>query len=104
LQKEKEMLTRAAISGIIDKSCPFKYSADPVKLSMKEGLTMPKITIDGKEYDSDNLSDEAKNQLGSIQFVDRKIQELNMEIAALKTSRNAYARALSEILNKEEVQ
>jgi hypothetical protein len=65
---------------------------------------MPKITIDGKEYDTDQLSDEARNQLISIQFVDRKVQELNLELAAYQTARNAYAKALSGILNKEAVQ
>jgi hypothetical protein len=65
---------------------------------------MPNITIDGKEYDTDQLSDEAWNQLISIQFVDRKVQELNLELAAYQTARNAYAKALSGILNKEAVQ
>jgi hypothetical protein len=32
-----------------------------------------KVTIDDKEYDLDKLSDEAKNQLVSLQFV---VQEL----------------------------
>jgi hypothetical protein len=63
---------------------------------------MPNITIDGKEYDTDQLSDEARNQLISIQFVDRKLQELNLEKAAYQTARNTYARALSEILQKDE--
>jgi hypothetical protein len=61
---------------------------------------MPKITIDGKEYDTDQLSTEAKNQLISIQFTDRKIQELNLELAALQTARNAYAKALTDMLNQ----
>jgi len=65
---------------------------------------MPKITIDGKEYDTDELSTEAKNQIGSIQFVDRKIQELSAGIAAYRTARNAYAKALTDLLNKEGVQ
>ncbi|MFP4398175.1 MAG: methyltransferase type 11, partial [Desulfonatronovibrio sp.] len=38
--------------------------------------TMPTITIHGKQYDTDKLSDQARNQLGSIQFVDKKIMEL----------------------------
>jgi hypothetical protein len=63
---------------------------------------MPKITIDGKEYDTDQLSTEAKNQLGSIQFVDRKIAERQAEIAALQTARNAYARALNDLLPQAE--
>jgi hypothetical protein len=65
---------------------------------------MPNITIDGKEYDTDQLSDEARNQLISIQFVDRKIQELNLEKAAYQTARNTYAKALSDILQKDQTQ
>jgi len=65
---------------------------------------MPNITIDGKEYDTDQLSEEARNQLISIQFVDRKIQDLNLEKAAHQTARNAYAKALSDILQKEQAQ
>ncbi|MCA1742833.1 MAG: DUF6447 family protein [Desulfovibrionales bacterium] len=59
---------------------------------------MPNITIDGKEYDTDKLSDEAKNQLISIQFVDRRLQEVQLEQAAYQTARNAYAKALTDIL------
>jgi hypothetical protein len=62
---------------------------------------MPTITIDGKEYDTDQFSDEARNQLISIQYVDKKLQELNLEQAAMQTARNAYAKALSELLGKE---
>jgi hypothetical protein len=65
---------------------------------------MPKITIDGKEYDTDQLSTEAKNQLGSIRFVDRKMAELQAEIAALQTARNAYAKALNEKLAQADTQ
>ncbi len=36
--------------------------------------TMPTITIDNIDYNLDNLSDEAKAQLGSLQFVDAEIQ------------------------------
>ena len=65
---------------------------------------MPMITIDNKQYDTDTMSDEAKAQLGSIQFVDRKIAELKAEVAAMQTARNAYGKALTELLGKEETQ
>ena len=64
---------------------------------------MPTITIDGKEYDSDKLSEQARNQILSLQFVDRKLQELKAGIAAYQTARNAYAKALSEILKKDDM-
>jgi len=65
---------------------------------------MAKITIDGREYDVEKLSDDAKQQLASLQFVDRKIGELQAELAVLQTARLAYANALKAALLTEEKQ
>tara|TARA_B100002052_G_C15551708_1_gene449417 strand:- start:83 stop:307 length:225 start_codon:yes stop_codon:yes gene_type:complete len=59
---------------------------------------MPSIQIDGKDYDVDELSDEAKAQVASINFVDQELARLNARSAALQTARNTYGRALNEIL------
>ena len=59
------------------------------------------ITIDGKEYPLDLLSEEAKAQLLSIQMVDRKIAEAQQDLAIMQTARNAYAKALKELLPSE---
>jgi len=74
------------------------------KLKQRSNKKMPEITIDGKKYDTDKLSTETKNQLISIQFVDKKLQEVQLEKAAYQTARNAYAKALSDILQKEQGQ
>ena len=57
-----------------------------------------KITIDNKEYELDSLSNEAKAQLASIQFVDTELARLQAQAAALQTARMAYAKALTEAL------
>ena len=59
---------------------------------------MPTIKIDDKEYDLDQLPDEAKAQLASLQFVDSELQRLNNQAAVLQTARASYAKALNEIL------
>ena len=59
---------------------------------------MPNIKIDGKEYDIDELSDEAKAQVASLNFVDQELSRLTAQIAAMQTARNTYGRALNEIL------
>ena len=64
---------------------------------------MPSITIDNINYDLDSLSEEAKAQIVSIQFVDAELQRLQAKAAALQTARNAYARALSELLGQGSV-
>ena len=62
---------------------------------------MPTITIDNIEYEIDTLSEEAKAQLASIQFVDGELARLQAKTATLQTARSAYFRALSELLPKD---
>ena len=59
---------------------------------------MPTITIDNKPYDVDTLSDEAKEQLQNLQFVDAELQRLKAQMAVLQTARMAYAKALQAAL------
>lgn len=61
---------------------------------------MATITIDGKEYDVETLSEETKAQLGSLQYVDSELARLQAQAAALQTARIAYGRALKETLEK----
>jgi pyoverdine/dityrosine biosynthesis protein Dit1 len=62
---------------------------------------MAKITIDNKEYDTDALSDEAKNNIQNVQYCDQKIGELKREIALAQTARNAYVQGLKRALPKD---
>ena len=60
------------------------------------------VTIDGIEYKLDNLSDDAKNQIANIQFVDAQLQQLNNEWAVSDTARIGYFNALKAELAKSE--
>lgn len=62
---------------------------------------MAKITINEKEYETDDMSDDAKAQLQSLQFVDNEIVREQLKTAALQTARNAYAQALQAALEEE---
>ncbi len=62
---------------------------------------MAKIKIDDREYDTDSLSEEAKNALGAVQFTDSEIQRLQAKLAALQTARMAYASGLKHALEKQ---
>ena len=59
---------------------------------------MPTIKIDEKEYDVDQLSEEAKGQLGMLQFVDAELIRINAQSAVLQTARVGYSKALNEML------
>jgi hypothetical protein len=63
---------------------------------------MVNITIDEKEYDTEAMSEEALGQLGSLQYVDKQLGELQMRIAAYQTARNGYANALRGLLENDE--
>tara|TARA_B110000196_G_C20609438_1_gene414508 strand:- start:334 stop:546 length:213 start_codon:yes stop_codon:yes gene_type:complete len=51
---------------------------------------MPKIKIDDLEFNSEDLSENGKGLLTSLQFVEVHIKKLNDELAVLKTSKNVY--------------
>ena len=57
---------------------------------------MAKITIDGKEYESDDLSEEVKNIINSLSFLKNETVRLNGQLAAYKTAEAAYLKALKE--------
>ena len=52
------------------------------------------ITIDGKEYPLESLSEAAKSQLSNLRIVDQEIARLQQQQAIAQTARNAYAQAL----------
>lgn len=59
---------------------------------------MAAITIDGKGYDVESLSDEARAQISSLRVVDQELNHLQSKIAMTQTARNAYARSLTSQL------
>ena len=60
---------------------------------------MASITIDGKEYNVDNISDAGKEQLASIKFSQNEIQALEARVAICKTAIVAYTTALRKELD-----
>jgi hypothetical protein len=63
---------------------------------------MAKITVDGKEYDTESMSEKELAQVQSIQYVNNQILELQMRSAAYQTARNGYIKALKALLEDGE--
>jgi hypothetical protein len=59
---------------------------------------MPTIKIDNKDYDTDNLSTEAKQQLQMLSITESEIKRLQAQLAIAQTARIAYANALKAAL------
>jgi len=58
------------------------------------------IKIDDKEYLVENMTDEQKALVQAIKFCDVKTMEVQNELAALKTARQAYVNDLGARLQK----
>lgn len=56
------------------------------------------ITINGKKYDADKLSDAARNQVANLRVTDQEIERVQQQLAIYQTARAAYAQALSREL------
>ena len=63
---------------------------------------MANIKVDGIDYDTDSLSEEAKATVISLQFVQSEVQKANATIAILKTAESAYINSLKQEVEKAE--
>ena len=61
---------------------------------------MPKITVDGVDYNTEDLTDNGKAQLASLQFLEVQMKKLQSEIAVFQTAKAAYIAALKAELEK----
>ena len=61
---------------------------------------MPKIILDGVEYDDNILGEKAKKALSSSRYVAKKITELDMIIEALQIAKIAYLNELKKEILK----
>ena len=59
------------------------------------------ITIDDKDYNLDDLSDECKEEIQSLQFCEGEIARLNAKLAVVGTARIAYQRAVAKLLEED---
>ena len=50
---------------------------------------MPKITVDGIEYNTEDLTDNGKAQLASLQFLEVQMRKLQNEINVYNTAKTA---------------
>lgn len=59
-----------------------------------------KITIDGTEYDLDNLSETARNQIINLRATEQEIARTQALLAMLQTARTTYTQVLKNELGE----
>ena len=61
---------------------------------------MASITINGTDYNLDDLTEKAKEQVSSLQFAQQEMKRIEAQLAIYKTAVSAYSYALrNEIEN-----
>ena len=61
---------------------------------------MPKIVIDSLEYNTEDLSENGKAQLASLQFVELQLQRLRNEIVIYQMAKRSYITELKNEIEK----
>ena len=62
---------------------------------------MSTLNLDNKLYDLNKLSAEARAKIDSARFCDRKIKELEAELAVIRTARAAYLSVLPSLVTDD---
>lgn len=65
---------------------------------------MPKITIDNIDYNTEDLSENGRAQLASLQFLEGQMQKIRNEIAVYQTAQATYLNALKAEIEKSGIQ
>ena len=63
---------------------------------------MKKINFEGKEFDIGALSEETRAEFEMLLATEKRMRELEQELAILQTARNAYGRAFQQKLSGEQ--
>lgn len=61
---------------------------------------MPKFTVDGIDYNTEDLSDNGKAQLASLQFLEFQMRKIRDEIVVYTTAKGSYIAGLKAELEK----
>ena len=61
---------------------------------------MPKLTLDGIVFNTEDLSETACAELASLQYLDKQMSNLDQEIAVLETVVSLYTNKLHLELSK----
>ena len=62
---------------------------------------MSKIIVENVEYETDDFSDELNSEVQMLQYTERRIIEIQRELATCQTARNAYSIRIRQLLKQD---
>ncbi|CAN8140800.1 hypothetical protein J3998_03210 [Thiomicrorhabdus sp. 6S2-11] len=63
---------------------------------------MAKFKLGSKEFDTEDMTEEAKAHYQAIQVCEAKILEFNAQVSIFQTARNAYGEKLLKLMEESE--
>lgn len=63
---------------------------------------MAKFKLGDKEFDTENMTEEAKGHYQAIQVCEAKILDCNAQVSIYQTARNAYGEKLLKLMEENE--
>ena len=70
-------------------------------MTPKIGIKMPKITIDGLDFNTEDLSEDGKLRIAQIEWIDSQISQKSQQILAVKTAIVRLEQEIKEYILKE---
>lgn len=92
----KKTAAAGSTSKTATRKAPTKKAAAPKKPAASNSQ---QVNIDGKTYDLNTLSDNAKTQVNNLRATDRLINELELELSIARTARSSYSENLERELS-----
>jgi hypothetical protein len=62
---------------------------------------LSKIIVENVEYETDDFSDELNSEVQMLQYTERRIIEIQRELATCQTARNAYSIRIRQLLKQD---
>ena len=64
---------------------------------------MPKVTVDGIEHNTEDLTETGRATLASLQFLESQMQKMHNEISVYRVAQLSYIAALKVEIEKSDV-
>ena len=100
LKKNRQNLTADLLLILQHRAMPTAVNSTDHRYRKSEMANT--VKIEGKDYELDQLSDNARAQIVNLNVTDQEIARLQARLAIAQTARASYAKALKQELDKAE--
>jgi hypothetical protein len=64
---------------------------------------MPKISVDGIEFNTEDLTDTGRSQVDSLQFLELQLEKIQKQLRVYQTAQKSYIEYLKQDISKNNI-